>query len=104
MATNEYNIVDINPKSSSASSNDDTNCSDTSTPKIDEGNCSPCNTHNIFDISDKFDHFDEIIDENLLNKTAKSDGKNDSPSTSRCDQVQSSLESSDLNIWIRSGN
>lgn len=106
MASDEYNIVDINPKSSSVSSNDDTNCSDTSTPNIDEGKNSPCNTHDIIDISETLDHcenFDDNIDENLVHKTTKVGDQNDSPSTSRCDAGQLSLESSDLNNWIRSG-
>lgn len=106
MASDEYNIVDINPKSSSVSSNDDTNCSDTSTPNIDEGKNSPCNTHDIIDISETLDHcenFDAVIEKNLVHKTTKYAKQNDSPSTSRCDPEQSSLESSDLNIWIRSG-
>lgn len=103
MASDEYNIVDINPRSSSGSCSGDTNCSDTSTPNIDEGNNSTCNTHGSIDISDKIDQLDDIIEENALHKTTKTDNENCSPSTSKCDPVQTSLESSDLNIWIRSG-
>lgn len=106
MASDEYNIVDINPNSSSGSSSGGSNCSDTSTPNIDDAVNSPCNTHGSLDISDKLgqcEHFDDIIEENLLHKTTKAGDQNDSPSTSKCDPVQSSLESSDLNIWICSG-
>lgn len=106
MASDEYNIVDINPRSSSGSSSGDTDCSDTSTPYIDDGILSPCHSHDSIDLNDKIahcEHFDDIIEENLPHKTTKALDRSGSPSTSRCDPVQSSLESSDLNIWIRSG-
>ncbi|KAJ6626438.1 hypothetical protein Bhyg_17776, partial [Pseudolycoriella hygida] len=99
LASDEYNIVDINPKSSSGSSSGDTNFSLTSTPNIDENDHSPCNTHGSIDKLDLSDNFDDINDENLMPKDPKSD---ESPSTSKCDPPQSSLISSDLNVWIRS--
>lgn len=105
MASNEYNIVDINPKSSSisrsSSSSGTTNFSTTSTPNVDDD----INRHST-DRSDKPEHsqhFDEIVGEKLLQKTFISGDPNGSPSTSRRDPVQSSLESSDLKMWIRSG-
>ncbi len=97
MASDEYNIVDINPIDSSGSCSGDTNCSDSSTPNIDEGNHSTCNTHGSIEL----DNFDDNIEDNAINKTTRAD--DGSPSTSKCDPVQSSLESSDLNVWIRSG-
>lgn len=103
MASDEYNIVDINPKSSSGSCSGDTNFSDTSTPNVDEGNNSTCNTHGSIGISDKLDQLDDIIVDNALHNTTKPDDDIGSPSTGRCDPVRSSLESSDLNVWVRSG-
>lgn len=106
MASEGYNIVDINTRSSSGSCSGDTNCSDTSTPNIDEGNASTCNTHGSIDMSDKLDNFDEIVDGKLpTHKTTKANDENcTSPSTSKCDPVRSSFESSDLNMWLHSGN
>lgn len=97
MASDTYNIVDINPKSSSGSSSGDTDFSDTSTPNIDDGIKSPCHSHSSIDLDDKIDHCEHF------DVTAKTGDQCGSPSTSRRDPVrQSSLESSDLNIWIRS--
>lgn len=96
MASDEYNIVDINPKSSSSSSSD-TNCSITSAPIID-------NDNNRGDSTDHSEHFDDVIEEKLPQKTIIPGDQCGSPSAGRHDPVQSSLESSDLNVWIRSGN
>lgn len=105
MASEGYNIVDLNTRSSSGSCSGDTNFSDTSTPNIDEGNASACNTHGSIDMSDKLENIDDILEEKLpTHKTAKAnDETGTSPSTSKCDPVRSSFESSDLNMWLHSG-
>ncbi|XP_037038066.1 uncharacterized protein KIAA0513 [Bradysia coprophila] len=104
MASEGYNIVDINTRSSSGSCSGDTNFSETSTPNIDEGNASTCNTHGSIVMSDKLDNFDDIVEEKVpTHKLTKPNDENvTSPSTSKCDPVRSSFESSDLNMWLHS--
>lgn len=100
MTSDEYNIVDINPESSSSSSTD-TTFSNATTPNLDNDN-----SRASMDNSEKLEHsehFDDVIENDLLHKTINVDDQSCSPSTSRHDPVQSSLESSDLKIWIRSG-